>query len=119
MTRALLLVDHGSRHAEAHAHLERLASRIAELAPDWQVQVAHLELAEPSIPDGIDACVRAGAREVRVLPLFLLPGRHLRHDIPALVRAAVARHRDVEIRLAESLGQSPELAELILRRALA
>ena len=37
--------------------------------------------------------MRDGAEEVLVHPLFLVPGRHLTRDIPALVRQVEARVR--------------------------
>jgi sirohydrochlorin ferrochelatase len=117
MSRALLIVDHGSGREEAHEHLERIAARVSELAPDWIVRVAHMELASPSIEEGIESCVRNGADEVLIHPLFLVPGRHLAEDIPALVRKAGARHPAVRIRITKPLGASPELPALILRTA--
>lgn len=114
MTRALVIVDHGSRRAEAHAHLEWLASEVRRRAPGLRVYPAHMELAAPSIADAIDACVRDGADEVAVHPCFIVPGRHLAEDIPALIEAARRRHPRVEIRQLDALGTRPELAELIL-----
>ena len=117
MSRALVIVDHGSRLPAAHAHLERPAARVAALAPDWRVCVAHLELRPPSIDEAIDACVKAGADEVQVHPLFLAPGRHLTVDLPARVDAAAARHPRVKLRVTRALGESEGLAEMILRAA--
>jgi sirohydrochlorin ferrochelatase len=117
MRRALLIVDHGSGRAEAHEHLEGIAARVSELAPDWIVRAAHMEIASPSIEQGIEACVRDGADEVLIHPLFLVPGRHLTEDIPALVREVEARHPTLKIRITEPLGASSELPELILRSA--
>lgn len=114
MTRALVIVDHGSRRSEAHAHLEGLAAAVRERAPGLEVRIAHMELAAPSVADAIDACARAGADEIAVHPLFLAPGRHLAHDIPELIAAAAGRHPGVRIRLLEPLGTRPELADLIL-----
>jgi sirohydrochlorin ferrochelatase len=119
MRRALLIVDHGSGRPEAHEHLERIAARVSELAPDWVVRVAHMELASPSIEAGIEACVSDGADEVSIHPLFLVPGRHLTEDIPGLVRDAARRHPHVQIRITESLGASPGLPALILQAASA
>jgi sirohydrochlorin ferrochelatase len=117
MRRALLIVDHGSGRPEAHEHLEQLAARVSERAPDWIVRAAHMEIAAPSIEQGIEACVRDGAEEVLVHPLFLVPGRHLTRDIPALVRQVEARHPELRIRITEPLGASSELPDLILRSA--
>jgi hypothetical protein len=81
----LLLIDHGSRRAEANAQLEDMAERVRRLRPGDLVGIAHLEIAAPSIADGFAALARAGAREVRALPYFLSDGRHSREDIPRLI----------------------------------
>lgn len=119
MTRAILLVDHGSRRAEANAQLDELAARVRARAPDRVVQVAHLELAPPTIAEGIAACVAAGADEVVVHPYFLGPGEHTTRDIPRLVEEAAARHPSVRVRVSEPLGIDERLVELILDRVAA
>lgn len=115
--RVLLLVDHGSRLPEAKVHLERTARRCAERLRGWSVRVAHLELVSPSIGEALDLCAKEGAREIVVHPLFLAPGRHGAGDVPAQVRSAAERHPGLQVRLTPSLGESPELAEWILRAA--
>lgn len=116
--RALLIVDHGSRRPEAHAHLEKLAHQVQALLPSCIVRVAHMESASPSIEEGIDACVRDGASEIVVHPLFLVPGRHLTEDIPDLVARAADRHTSVNVRITEAIGSAQGLARLIARFAL-
>lgn len=114
---ALLLVDHGSRRAEANAQLEELARLVSErVGSDVPVRSAHLELALPSIADGFAACVEAGASEVVVVPCLLSPGRHARDDVPRLAAEAAAKH-GVAFRVSEPLGVHPLLAELVLVRA--
>ena len=48
--RAIILVDHGSRREAANRHLEGLAALVADQRTDWVIRIAHLELAEPSVP---------------------------------------------------------------------
>jgi sirohydrochlorin ferrochelatase len=112
--KALILVDHGSRLAEAHAHLEWIAQQVRGRRPSLAVYAAHLELASPSIGEAIDRAVAEGAREFVIHPLFLAPGRHLAHDVPARVREALARHSGVTARITGPLGGQPGLADLIL-----
>ena len=117
--RALLLVAHGSRLAEANAEVAVLARRLAAAAGDaWPlVRHAFLEIAEPDIPAGLDACAAAGARAIAVVPYFLADGRHVREDIPALVAAARTRHPGVDIQLRPHLGADGMLAAAVLERA--
>jgi sirohydrochlorin ferrochelatase len=114
--RSLLLVAHGSRRAASNEEVRSLAGVLAEQTGDRfeHVGCAFLELAEPSIPDGIEAAVRAGAREVVVLPYFLSAGRHVAEDIPAEVESKRTEYPDICIRIAPYLGQAPALAGILL-----
>jgi sirohydrochlorin ferrochelatase len=113
--RAILLVDHGSRAPAANRVLASVARRLAKRIPDHVVRIAHMELAQPTIEAGIDACVRAGAREIVVHPFFLAPGRHARQDVPRIARAAARRH-GARVRVTAPLGVHDALIDVILER---
>jgi sirohydrochlorin ferrochelatase len=113
---AILLVDHGSRQPEANAQLEEIAQRIRAREPGRIVVAAHMEIAEPSIEAGIDACVAAGAREIVVHPYLLAPGRHSTRDIPSLAADAARRHPGVDVRVSDPLGVHEKLVDVVLER---
>ena len=114
--RAIVLIDHGSRRAEANEQLEELAAKIRQREPDTIVQTAHLEIAEPNLSEAVAACVKQGARVVVVHPYFLAPGRHTSEDIPRLVAEASAQHPEVEVRLSPPLGIHDKLVDVVLER---
>ncbi len=116
MTRAILLVDHGSRLADANAILAELAARVRARLPGHVVEIAHMELAKPTLADGVDACVAAGATQIAIHPHFLGPGRHTTRDIPRLVREAAAQHPGVTWKITPPLGAHEKLVDLILER---
>lgn len=113
---AIVLIDHGSRRAEANAQLEELRKRVASQRPRARVLTAHLEVAEPGLQRVIDDCVADGATRVVVHPFFLSPGRHTQQDIPEQMRAARNRHPNVAIVQSDPLGLSDELVDLVLAR---
>lgn len=112
----LIVVDHGSRREESNEMLERMVEMVAGVVPYEIVEPAHMELAEPSISTAFDACVARGARTVVVSPYFLLPGRHWRQDIPALVEGAAERHPGVAYLVAAPFGLHPLMAEVVHSR---
>jgi len=114
--RAVVLVDHGSRRAEANAQLEALAERLREREPGTLVVTAHLEIAAPDIAAALATCASSGARDVVLLPWFLAPGRHTAEDIPRAVAAARERHPELRVRIGEPLGLDARLVELALSR---
>ena len=119
-SRAILLVDHGSRVETANAQLAEIARRVAHHAgEDVIVRHAHMELARPSIAEAIDALAALGVTDVVLVPYFLAPGRHATIDIPRLARQAAAHHPQLDVRVAECLGVHDLLAQLALVRARA
>ena len=113
---ALLLIDHGSTRDDANDLLPKVARMVREMSDFEIVCYAHMELAEPTIQQGFDTCVAAGATEVIVHPYFLSPGRHSVSDIPRMVAEAAAKYAGVSYRLTEPLGLDPKIGELILKR---
>ena len=113
----LLLVDHGSRRAEANAQLAEMAERVARLRPSDLVGSCHMELAAPDIAAGFASLVARGAGRVVLLPYLLGHGRHLSEDIPRLAAEAAARHPGVGYALGAALGPHDALARLLLERA--
>ena len=115
--KAILLIDHGSVQDAANRMLEDVGELVrAEVGPDVHVEIAHMELAEPSIEDGFDACVAAGASVVIAHPYMLSNGRHATQDIPRMVARVAAKHPAVRYAVTEPLGLHASLARVILER---
>jgi hypothetical protein len=88
----VLLVDHGSRNKASNDRLHILADIFGETTSikDVVVQAAHMELATPSIPEGLERLMDQGVDEIVCHPYFLsAEGRHVSEDIPAIVNAAI------------------------------
>lgn len=115
-TRALILVDHGSRRAASNAMFEEFVAAFRAADDFAIVEPAHMELAEPSIGDAYDACVAAGATTVVVCPYFLLPGRHWDQDIPTLTAEAAARHPGTRFLVSAPIGLHPLMSDVISSR---
>ena len=116
--KAILLIDHGSRRAEANAMLVCMANLVQAMAGERVVvEHAHMELAEPSIEQGFASCVGRGATEVIAFPYMLSPGRHATSDIPRIVAQAAAPFPGVRFQVTPSFGVHEKLGELILMRA--
>jgi sirohydrochlorin ferrochelatase len=117
MSTALLLMAHGSRETEANDDLHYVASEMRKRGGFAIVEAAFLELAEPSILVGASRCVEQGAKRVVMLPYFLSAGVHVRRDLTAHRDVLAAHFPEVTFRLAEPLGQHPQLLEVVAARA--
>lgn len=117
--KALLLIAHGSRRKQSNDEVVVLAERLKHNGAE-QYDIIHagfLELAETLIPDGIKKCVDDGATSIIILPYFLNSGRHVVEDIPNIVDETKPHYPNIDIKIAEHLGASPLMMELLITTA--
>jgi sirohydrochlorin ferrochelatase len=117
--KALVLVAHGSRRKQSNEEVVELAIKLKQHCNNEydMVHAGFLELASPSIPEGIQQCIDAGATQVTVLPYFLNSGRHVVDDIPNEVNQARTANPRSDIKIAQHLGASELMMDLLIRSA--
>jgi sirohydrochlorin cobaltochelatase len=116
---ALILFVHGARDPRWAAPFERLRDLIVARAPGMPVQVAYLEHATPDLADAATALATAGARTIRIVPLFFGRGGHLRQDFPRHLERARARMPDVDFVVTAAAGEDAGVLEALAEFALA
>jgi sirohydrochlorin ferrochelatase len=105
-TVAVVIVDHGSRRSESNDMLTTFAELYAQVTDRSIVEVAHMEIAEPTLLQAVQKCIDRGAAQVIVAPYFLSNGRHIQVDIPEQVLEARTRYPRIPIQLANPIGAS-------------
>ncbi len=114
--KSLLLVAHGSRRAESNAEITVVAKSLSDRVHGNYAQTgyAFLELAQPSIADGIDELVNNGATEIIILPYFLSAGRHVHEDVPEIVNLKQKEYSDVKLHIAPYIGEAAEMIDVLV-----
>ncbi len=112
--RAALLISHGSHSPKAKKEIIHLLQEIKARSGFEILEYAFLEIAKPTILQGIDRCVRQGADTITILLNFLNSGKHVDQDIPKLIKEARARYPDVNFRITPPIGQHRKIRELFL-----
>ncbi|MBW7469620.1 CbiX/SirB N-terminal domain-containing protein [Marinobacter sp. M216] len=110
MSNRIILLAHGSSDKRWCETFEHLATPTLEAVSDSRI--AYMELAEPSLDDIVAEGVAEGAYRFTIVPLFLAAGRHLRKDVPAMIKTLEERYQ-VRIELAPPVGENPQLGEAI------
>lgn len=118
MTTGILVFAHGSRDPKWRLPIEAVATQISQRQPGTLVRCAYLELCLPSLPDAATDLIAAGARRLRVFPLFLGVGKHAREDFPLLIDEIRTAHPGVTIELLPTAGESDRLISLMADIAL-
>ena len=112
----ILLIAHGSRSEAANAELRELAARLRQREAGTAVEIAYLELAEPTIPQGIAACLAHGPRQIHMLPYFLSPGVHVTRDLEQYRARFQQQHPDVDFILCRPIGLHPLMTDILVDR---
>lgn len=112
----ILLIDHGSKRATSNARLDTLCEmyqKSPSTPSHYTIKAAHMEIAEPSIKQQIEAFYQEGITKIVCHPYFLSPGRHVLEDIPELIEEA-------EIYMQEKYGNNNDAykMEVIMTEAV-
>jgi len=110
LTDGIVLFAHGSREPEWARPFERIAAR---LRTEFLVELAYVERMKPTLEEAVASLASMGAKRVRIVPVFLGEGGHVREDLPKLAAAARARHPGVEIVLEQTIGERQEVTDAI------
>jgi sirohydrochlorin cobaltochelatase len=106
----IVLLAHGSRDPEWSRPFERIAARLHEKLPAVAIALAFLEHGL-SLDEAVAGLVAKGAISIRVVPVFLGSGGHVKADLPALV--ARAARPDVGLVLDKPIGDQAQVIQAI------
>ncbi|WP_405977991.1 sirohydrochlorin chelatase [Streptomyces sp. NBC_00158] len=116
MSRALLVIAHGSRDPRHAATVHALVGRARSLRPGLRVETAFLDFNGPTVSQALASLYLSGVREVVALPLLLTRAFHAKADIPAVLAESAVRLPDLSVRVADVLGPHPLLVASLERR---
>ena len=103
-TEAWILLAHGSRRPGSKETVESMAASLGTVAAYWANP--------PSLESRVKELVAAGYKEIAILPYFLFTGG-ITDAIAASIEELKLQFSAVNFQLAQPLGASAELAELI------
>lgn len=114
--KAVLYICHGTRVKEG---AKQAADFIKETMPlvDAPIQeICYLELSQPSIEEGLRACIERGATDIIAIPFLLLTAGHAKEDIPTELSHAAKQFPDAVIRYGEPLGVHEQIIDVLIDR---
>lgn len=115
---AIVLFAHGSRDPLWRAPIDAVAASIRQQDTRMAVSCAFLELMTPDLDTAIEALVQQGHRSIRIVPLFLGMGRHVRQDLPALLAHQRRLHPEILLDCQCAIGEQEEMIHFIAQLAL-
>ncbi|XYQ02503.1 sirohydrochlorin chelatase [Bacillus safensis] len=116
MKQAVLYVGHGSRLKEAQDKAISFMKSCMPLVKADIQEICFLELTDPSIEEGFEACVKKGATHIAIVPLLLLTAMHAKSDIPVEIEKVRARFPQVKVTYGKPIGVNQEVTKAVAAR---
>ncbi|MEK5054275.1 MULTISPECIES: sirohydrochlorin chelatase [Niallia] len=113
---AVVYIGHGSRIIEGN---KQFIAFIEEAKKEINIpvqEIAFLELASPSIDETMEKVIRAGARDILVVPVLLFSAAHFKRDIPEELLAVKERFPEVRFSVSKPFDVHPKMMNLVRKR---
>lgn len=110
---AILLFAHGARDPSWAEPFRRIVARLRQKQPGIRVELAFLELMQPTLASAVAGLAAEGIGHITVVPLFLAQGGHLKEDLPSLLDDIRKHFPAVRIDVTSAIGDSEDLTNAI------
>jgi sirohydrochlorin cobaltochelatase len=112
--KAIILFGHGARDARWREPFDRLATLWQEQHPGTPVELAFLEMMQPSLEDAVKSLSGKGVTKVTVVPVFFGQGGHLRNDFPVLLEACQKQYPNLKLSATPAVGEDLAVLQAIV-----
>ena len=112
--KAVILFGHGARDARWREPFDRLAQLWKQQHADVLVELAFLEMMQPSLREAIANLSAQGANQIVVVPVFFGQGGHLRNDFPLLLDECRSEYPQIKLSATLAVGEDAGVLQAIV-----
>ena len=112
---AILLIARGGSDPYANGDFYKITRLLWEKLDVPIVESAFMGVTTPTVEQGIERCIRLGAKKIVMLPYFLFTGV-LMERMAKMVEQFTEQYEDVDFLLANYFGYHPNLKKVLLER---
>ena len=110
---AIVLFAHGARDAQWAEPFRKMQNMVRAKKPGVPVELAFLELMQPSLDQAIADLAARGIINISVIPLFMAQGGHLKEDLPLKLADIRERHPAISFRISPPIGEAEAILDAI------
>lgn len=110
--RPLLAIGHGTRNDRGRQTFIDFVGTYQKLDTSRPVIPCFLELTEPTIQEGVEACVQQGYTDITALPILLFAARHNKFDVTNELDRARSPYPQLNFSYGRHFGITPKIIEL-------
>jgi len=112
--KAVILFGHGARDARWREPFDRLAALWRVQHSGVLVELAFLEMMQPSLEEAVTTLSNSGACEIVVVPVFFGQGGHLRNDFPVLLNSCQEKFPSMKLSATLAVGEDEAVLQAIV-----
>jgi len=112
--KAIILFGHGARDSRWREPFDRLAQLWRGQHASTPVELAFLELMQPSLVEAIASLAQKGATEIIIVPVFFGQGGHLRNDFPVLLQECQQHYPALKLSATLAVGENEAVLQAII-----
>ena len=112
--KAIILFGHGARDSRWREPFDRLAQLWQAQHPSTPVELAFLEMMQPSLEEAVSSLSVKGATQITIVPVFFGQGGHLRNDFPALLEACQKQYPNITLSATPAVGEDLAVLQAIV-----
>ena len=112
--KAIILFGHGARDSRWREPFERLATLWRSQHSAIPVELAFLEMMEPSLQTAVASLISKGIAEISVVPVFFGQGGHLRNDFPVLLADCQKQYPHIRLSATPAVGEDEAVLQAIV-----
>ncbi|MGF1589322.1 MAG: sirohydrochlorin chelatase [Pleurocapsa sp.] len=110
--RPLLAIGHGTRSDRGRQTFMDFVATYQKLDTSRPVIPCFLELTQPTIQQGVEACVERGYTEITALPILLFAARHNKFDVTNELDRSRSPYPQINFSYGRHFGITPKIIEL-------
>ena len=111
----VLIFTHGSRLKEGNEIMVKLVDQVREQLGYDLIEPCFMELGNPLIPVAIRKLVSRGATHIFGYAFFLVPGSHLREDIPFIFEQTMKKFHGVTFEISPPMMSDPAMIDFVAK----
>jgi sirohydrochlorin cobaltochelatase len=112
--KAMILFGHGARDSRWREPFDRLVQLWQAQHPNTPVELAFLEMMQPSLEEAVSSLSLKGVTQITVVPVFFGQGGHLRNDFPVLLEACQQQYPNITLSATPAVGEDLAVLQAIV-----
>jgi sirohydrochlorin cobaltochelatase len=115
--KSIILFAHGSRRLSWRQPFDNLLEKMREMNPDAIIELAFLELMQPSLDDTLSKIIQThNCKDITICPIFLGKGGHIERDLINIIDKFKLDNQvsdDINLKILPTIGERDSILNFI------